>query len=753
MAASTMVKLTPAEASVVESLVTALIPPVSRDEALDVARACGDADPSPERLAALMAGGWSETVRAAFERSLNRLTLGERDELRLLLALLGSRVGTALLAGSGFAAFPDRSLAAREADLLGMAASRLPLRRKAFNALKRLCGGVAALAVDDGVERNAVNVAAGWRGPPPALFDAPAPAKATYAWPRGRLDEAYDVVVVGSGCGGGVAAATLSAAGHRVLVLEKAPLLQGDDFDGREGPAFEKLYERSALVATTDGSLGILAGSAFGGGSTINWACSLRTPRRVQDDWAALGVPCCARADGATPFDGALDAVCARLGVSDAGVTHDFGNRAILRGSAALKLPCRVLPQNLDRTDESAAYVAYGDRFGNKMSTPMTWLRDAAETGRCFFADGVKVDHVLRAGGRCVGVRCTRGGVARDVRATKAVVLSGGSLNTPAILLRTPGGFPNDHVGRHLRLHPVTPCASRFDGVDARALSASGLLAIGDGAPMTAACEAHVSGPKGDGYGALIEVPHSGLGIALTACPWLGARDCRELVYGASNLVSALVLQRDVGEGRVRLSAGDREPLVDYALDPRDAASMTEALVTCGRVLAAAGASRIASMHTAAPPTADLAGRDGAERAKRVDAWAAEVRARGLASDNRSTLLSAHQMGTCRMGRSQRDSVVDAAGESWELPGLYVVDASLFPTASGVNPMITTMALAKVVSDGLVRRLARGADASADAAKVARWAARDRRAGLAKLARAVAAAAAAAVVAVAVAGR
>ena len=104
MAASTMVKLTPAEATVVESLVTALIPPVSRDEALDVARACGDADPSPERLAALMAGGWSETVRAAFERSLNRLTLGERGELRLLLALLGSRVGTALLAGSGFAA-------------------------------------------------------------------------------------------------------------------------------------------------------------------------------------------------------------------------------------------------------------------------------------------------------------------------------------------------------------------------------------------------------------------------------------------------------------------------------------------------------------------------------------------------------------------------------------------------------------------------------------------------------------------------
>ncbi|KAH8065163.1 long-chain-alcohol oxidase [Aureococcus anophagefferens] len=378
MAASTMIKLTPAEATVVESLVTALIPPVSRDEALDVARACGDADPSPERLAALMAGGWSET--------------GPAPEPR-----------------------PDR----------------------------------------------------------------------------------------------------------RVRGLRR-----------------------------------------------------LRGPLREQD----------VDADGVA--------------------------------------------------------------------------RDAAETGRCFFADGVKVDHVLRAGGRCVGVRCTRGGVARDVRATKAVVLSGGSLNTPAILLRTPGGFPNDHVGRHLRLHPVTPCASRFDGVDARALSASGLLAIGDGAPMTAACEAHVSGPKGDGYGALIEVPHSGLGIALTACPWLGARDCRELVYGASHLVSALVLQRDVGEGRVRLSAGDREPLVDYALDPRDAASMTEALVTCGRVLAARAT---------------------------------------------SALLSAHQMGTCRMGRSPRDSVVDAAGESWELPGLYVVDASLFPRA-GVNPMITTMALAKVVSDGLLAR-------------------------------------------------
>jgi choline dehydrogenase-like flavoprotein len=64
-------------------------------------------------------------------------------------------------------------------------------------------------------------------------------------------------------------------------------------------------------------------------------------------------------------------------------------------------------------------------------------------------------------------------------------------------------------------------------------------------------------------------------------------------------------------------------------------------------------------------------------------------------------LFTVHLMGTARMGTSPRDSVVDAQGQLWDLPGCYVADASLLPTALGVNPQLTIMALATHVARSL----------------------------------------------------
>lgn len=64
------------------------------------------------------------------------------------------------------------------------------------------------------------------------------------------------------------------------------------------------------------------------------------------------------------------------------------------------------------------------------------------------------------------------------------------------------------------------------------------------------------------------------------------------------------------------------------------------------------------------------------------------------AADNHLALFSAHQMGTCRMGRDPALAVCDAEGQVFGIRGLYIADASAFPGSSGVNPMITIMALA-----------------------------------------------------------
>ncbi|KAF6266548.1 GMC oxidoreductase-domain-containing protein, partial [Scenedesmus sp. NREL 46B-D3] len=63
-----------------------------------------------------------------------------------------------------------------------------------------------------------------------------------------------------------------------------------------------------------------------------------------------------------------------------------------------------------------------------------------------------------------------------------------------------------------------------------------------------------------------------------------------------------------------------------------------------------------------------------------------------------------HQMGSCRMGSTPRSSVCDASGQCWQVAGLYVADASLFPTPSGVNPMITVYGLAHLVASGIAQR-------------------------------------------------
>ncbi len=122
------------------------------------------------------------------------------------------------------------------------------------------------------------------------------------------------------------------------------------------------------------------------------------------------------------------------------------------------------------------------------------------------------------------------------------------------------------------------------------------------------------------------------------------------------------------------------------------------------RAAAAAGAQIIRTPHAHAPVyTAqdDTPDRALLERFIKDDIW------RGVRPCD-LPLFSAHQMGSARMGASPRDSVCDPRGEVHAVRGLYIADASAFPSASGVNPMITTAALSHFVATGIARRWKQG---------------------------------------------
>jgi hypothetical protein len=158
-----------------------------------------------------------------------------------------------------------------------------------------------------------------------------------------RVNLKCDVVVVGSGAGGGVVAAELAKEGYQVILLDKAIYTHTSDLPLTELQSFDLLYEQKGTLMTEDGSLRILAGNAWGGGTAINWSASLQTPLKTRQEWATrYGLPYFA----STGYQKAIDAVCERIGVGVDRIKHNPSNQILLDGCEKLGFNGEAIPQN-----------------------------------------------------------------------------------------------------------------------------------------------------------------------------------------------------------------------------------------------------------------------------------------------------------------------------------------------------------------------------------------------------------------------
>ena len=404
------------------------------------------------------------------------------------------------------------------------------------------------------------------------------------------------------------------------------------------------------------------------------------SPPAVLSEWAAVsGVDAFVSGEVAA----SLDAVAARLGVTDAQSRPGARDRLLEQGLARLGWQVAPLPRNVRGCPQDAGcgWCGFGCRVGAKQSTLVTYLEEAAAAGARLVV-GADARRVLTADGRAIGVEARTGGGHRLVVRARAVVAAAGAIETPALLLRSGLG---GQVGRHLRLHPGTAAMGVFDepvrwweGTLQARYSAQLRERLGPYAPIFETVPVHP-------------------GTAAVALPWRSAAEHRALMERSANLSLVGVLCRDSGAGRVRVDR-DGSPRVRWRLAPADEARMAEGLAAAGEVLAAAGASEVFSVHR--QRFAFRPGDPGAQRA-----WAEATRRAGFGG-GRATLASYHQMGSCRMGTDPASSAVGPDHQTHELPGLYVADASLFPTASGVNPMLSVMALAHRAAGLLAARLA-----------------------------------------------
>jgi choline dehydrogenase-like flavoprotein len=508
--------------------------------------------------------------------------------------------------------------------------------------------------------------------PPPSAADAPK----TIALERVSGDSAVleaDACVVGSGAGGGVIAAELQRAGLSVLVLEMGQYRNESDFKQLELPGMLELYHGGGLTASEDGSISIFAGSTLGGGTVVNYMNCIRTPDHIRREWAQMGV----KGIDDPSYDEHIDAVWERLGVTSSATSHNRTHKKLIAACEQLGYPHRDLTRNVDSSCEDPRVCGYcfvGCQKGCKQSTMKTYLQDAADAGARFLV-GARAERILTEGGRASGVLAT---VTHDDGTTTAVQVSAptvvvacGAIETPALLLRSGLGGPA--AGKHLRLHP----ASVVLGVYEQPIEGW----IGQ---IQSALSDEFSKCDGE-HGFLIEAIGLTPAIQAMSLPFVdGEEHKRTIARVFKHSAPFISVARDHGSGEVVIDSYGRAVTRWSFADEVDARLFKRAMVELAKLHRAAGAKEMFTFHQ--QPVRWHEGED-------FDAYLREIEEGSIAA-NDLAVFTAHQMGSARMGSDPGESVADGRGELHDCKGVWIGDGSAFPSAPGVNPMISIMSLA-----------------------------------------------------------
>lgn len=200
--------------------------------------------------------------------------------------------------------------------------------------------------------------------------------------------------------------------------------------------------------------------------------------------------------------------------------------------------------------------------------------------------------------------------------------------------------------------------------------------------------------------------------MALPWLNWTSGLDYKVLLSKYRHMEVLIAITRDRESGQVLADPLRGMPRVAYTPSKFDARSSLMGMIALAKILYIQGAREI---HPALPGLRPFV-RTQETSEKTIDdpagitdekfqCWLKEMEAHGNKTPD-TPYCSAHQMSSCRMSAKQSEGVVDEFGKVWGCEGLYVADASVLPSASGVNPMITIMAICERIGLGIAQDLA-----------------------------------------------
>jgi choline dehydrogenase-like flavoprotein len=405
------------------------------------------------------------------------------------------------------------------------------------------------------------------------------------------------------------------------------------------------------------------------------------------------------------------------MGVSADHITHNKNSDVLLEGSRRLGWTAKAVPQNTAGKRHYCGYCSMGCGACEKQGPAVSFLPAAARAGANFI-EGYDVDKVIfetdaqTGEKKAVGVegiwlsRDQYGGTHGDQRITrkviikaKRVVISAGTLQSPCILMRS--GLKNKHIGKNLKLHPVLVIGSIYDEE----------IRPWEGSILTSVVSSFEN-LDGRGHGVKLEATAMLPSMFLAFPVWRGGLDFKLLAPRLKNMTGHISMARDEGSGSVYVDSTDGRSRFRYNPNRKDRAHIMEGLISLAKINYISGAREIFTSipgvpHFVRPETAKPDCDNAGINCPTFNAWLDLIRARSLI-DPDVTFMSAHQMGTCRMGATAKQGAVDVYGRAWEAQGLYVSDASVFPSASGVNPMVTNMAISEWVARNIIKGLRSG---------------------------------------------
>ena len=484
------------------------------------------------------------------------------------------------------------------------------------------------------------------------------------------IPKSIEVAVIGSGAGGGIAANLLNEK-YEVGIFDKGNFPNG--VTNNETFGYHNFYETNAIQQTRGYKVQLLAGMGIGGGTSINWTTSLRTPDNILSEWDSLTKQ--NNYFNSDQFKKSLDYVSEKLNVDVANNKIPQKEIKLAQGLELNNTSYKVIPRNTnDPQCLESGFSTFGHSDGNINSSYKSWLsKDKFNEDSIYSNTHVKSLSISK--GRATHINIENNGKSFSVEVNK-VVLASGSLNTPKILLNS--GYKNKHLGQHLKLHPVSGVAGKFSELQNPWAGSMQGIYSDDNLFMK------------NNYGYLLEGLPMHPSLFFPFFP--NNNDKFEDFISSYNYWSgSIVLTSDTSSGSIINK--NPQHLWKYNLNNFDHGNLLHGIESLVMANYLAGAEEI---MVATSPTMHWK----KESSENIESFIDKVR-KVRNEPFRILLGSAHQMGTARIHPNPSEGVVDLNGKVHGLDNVYITDSSTFPRCSGVNPMITIQAMSHFLTSSI----------------------------------------------------